>query len=142
MERFVHRNEKTSQISFPLGGIGAGCIGLAGNSRLIDWEIFNRPNKGSGNGFSHCAIRAENNDGLATPVSSTATCNAAFQGDLLALQFSAFGRIPRREYLTGLSHFDSVDFRGEFPIAELAYQDDTFPGQAQLTAFNSFIPTN
>ena len=36
---------KTSQqavISFPLGGIGAGCIGLAGNGALVDWEIFNQ----------------------------------------------------------------------------------------------------
>ena len=64
MDHFVYRNEKTSQISFPLGGIGSGCIGLAGNGRLIDWEIFNRPNKGSVNGFSHFAIRAENDDGV------------------------------------------------------------------------------
>jgi len=59
MTHFIYRNQKTSQISFPLGGIGAGAIGLAGNGRLIDWEIFNRPNKGSVNGFSHFAVRAE-----------------------------------------------------------------------------------
>ncbi|MBQ3085435.1 MAG: hypothetical protein IJC46_08325, partial [Clostridia bacterium] len=45
------------EISFPLGGIGTGCIGLAGNGRLIDWEIFNRPNKGSDNGYSHIAVK-------------------------------------------------------------------------------------
>ena len=56
---FLYQGSKTSQISFPLGGIGSGSIGLAGNGRLIDWEIFNRPNKGSVNGFSHFAIRAE-----------------------------------------------------------------------------------
>ena len=32
------------EISFSLGGIGADSIGLAGNGRLIDREIFNRPN--------------------------------------------------------------------------------------------------
>ena len=36
---------KVKNISFPLGGIGTGCIGLAGNGELNDWEIFNRPNK-------------------------------------------------------------------------------------------------
>ena len=25
-------------ISFPLGGIGTGCIGLAGNGSLVDWK--------------------------------------------------------------------------------------------------------
>ena len=63
MEAFVYKGTKTNQISFPLGGIGSGCIGLAGNGRLIDWEIFNRPNKGSVNGFSHFAIRAERGSG-------------------------------------------------------------------------------
>ena len=46
------------EISFPLGGIGTGSIGLDGNGRLIDWEIFNRPSKGSINGHSHFAIKA------------------------------------------------------------------------------------
>ena len=56
---FLYRGAKTREISFPLGGIGSGCIGLGGNGRLIDWEIFNRPNKGSVNGFSHFAVKAE-----------------------------------------------------------------------------------
>lgn len=51
-KNFMYTGAKTSQISFPLGGIGTGSIGLAGNGRLIDWEIFNRPNKLSFNGFS------------------------------------------------------------------------------------------
>ncbi len=59
MDNFLYRGAKLSQISFPLGGVGTGCIGLAGNGRLIDWEIFNRPNKGSFNGFSHFAIKVE-----------------------------------------------------------------------------------
>src|SRR5215475_115217 len=33
-------------ISFPLGGVAAGSIGLGGRGQLRDWEIFNRPNKG------------------------------------------------------------------------------------------------
>ena len=41
----IYSKQKTKSISFPLGGIGTGCIGLAGNGELKDWEIFNRPNK-------------------------------------------------------------------------------------------------
>jgi len=55
----IYRGRKTSVISFPLGGIGAGSVGLAGNGALIDWEIFNKPNKGSFHGFTHFAVKAE-----------------------------------------------------------------------------------
>ena len=52
MDYFLYTGPKTNQISFPLGGLGTGCIGLAGNGRLIDWEIFNKPNKGGINGWT------------------------------------------------------------------------------------------
>ena len=42
-----YNSQKLREISFPLGGIGAGCIGLSGSGHLVDWEIFNAPNKGS-----------------------------------------------------------------------------------------------
>ena len=48
----------TKEISFPLGGIGTGSVGISGSGRLIDWEIFNRPSKGSINSYSHFAIKA------------------------------------------------------------------------------------
>lgn len=56
---FDYSGENTRNVVFPLGGIGAGCIGIGGDGRLRDWEIFNRPSKGSVNGFSHFAVRAE-----------------------------------------------------------------------------------
>lgn len=52
-------SKKASQISFPLGGIGTGCIGLSGNGSLIDVEIKNRPNKNSTAEFTHFAVKAE-----------------------------------------------------------------------------------
>ena len=51
-EPFRYEGPRTRAISFPLGGIGTGCIGLSGTGRLVDWEIFNRPNKNGHNGFS------------------------------------------------------------------------------------------
>ena len=51
-----------NEISFPLGGIGTGSIGLAGNGRLIDWEIFNRPDKQSINGYTHIAVRVRDGE--------------------------------------------------------------------------------
>ena len=50
------------EISFPLGGIGTGSVGLAGNGRFTDWEIFNRPNKLSINGYTHIAVRVRDGE--------------------------------------------------------------------------------
>lgn len=144
MERspFLYQGAKTNEISFPLGGIGSGSIGLAGNGRLIDWEIFNRPNKGSVNGFSHFAIRAERDDQVVAARILHGDLHPPYMGEFTGSQFRTFGWGPRREYLTGLPHFISVDFRGEYPLADLTFQDDSFPGQVSLRAFNPFIPTN
>ena len=54
-----YTGKKTTEISFPIGGIGTGSIGLGGDGRLVDWEIYNRPAKGSHNDYSHFAVKAE-----------------------------------------------------------------------------------
>lgn len=137
----VYTGRNLSQISFPLGGIGTGCIGLAGNGRLIDWEIFGRPAKGSSNGHTHLAIRAERAgkvldarvlQGDESPP-YTGTSRAMFAG-------SGFG--VSRETMAGLPHFREVRFWGEFPIAELGFREPRFPGKVSLRAFNPFIPLN
>jgi uncharacterized protein (DUF608 family) len=107
---------------------------LGGNGRLIDWEIFNRPNKGGLNGFSHFAIKAE--------AGGRVLDARVLNGDLHPPYTGAAGDGPPREYLTGLPHFREVEFRGEFPIAELTFRDRTFPGRVRITAFNPFIPLN
>ena len=97
MSPFTYRGPKTSQISFPLGGIGSGSIGLAGNGRLIDWEIYNRPNKGSVNGFSHFAVRAENDDGVLAARILHSDLLPPYQGEITGahLQLLRLGSAPR-----------------------------------------------
>ena len=41
----IYEGKNLKEISFPLGGIGTGSIGLMGNGNFTDWEIFNRPAK-------------------------------------------------------------------------------------------------
>ncbi|MCX6625093.1 MAG: hypothetical protein NTY38_29345, partial [Acidobacteria bacterium] len=53
----VFRDEALREIAFPLGGIGTGMVSLGGYGNLRDWEIFNRPNKGSVLPFTFAALR-------------------------------------------------------------------------------------
>jgi non-lysosomal glucosylceramidase len=140
--RFHYRHNQTREISFPLGGLGTGSIGLAGNGRLIDWEIFNRPNKGSFNGFSHFSVKAERGGEIVDARILQGDLHPPYSGIINGPAFNSFGFGPSREFLTGLPHFQAVDFTGEFPIARLDFVDDKFPGQVRLTAFNPFIPLN
>lgn len=137
----VFTKDARREISFPLGGIGSGSVGLSGSGELIDWEIFNRPNKGSRVGYSHLAVRARTPDGK--------TFARVLQGDILkdlvgqysrSGGHSGYGYGPASGTMAGLPHFRDVTFRGEYPFAHLSYGGEDFPASLTLTAFNPLIP--
>lgn len=129
----------TKEISFPLGGIGTGSIGLGGDGRLIDWEIFNKPSKGSINGYTHFAIRAIQGDKITAAVLNGDITNG-YMGQYMLSKFTGYGFGPNIQKMCGFPHFRNVEFDGEFPIASLDFKDDNFPANVNMTAFNPFIP--
>ncbi len=141
-EGFIYTGQNTKEISFPLGGIGAGCIGLGGNGRLIDFEIFNKPNKNSFNGFSHIAVKAENEDRVADTRVLNGDIQPPYMGEPNGGNFGGYGFGVTRFALTGLPHFEESVFTAKFPFASVDFKDSHFPGTVKLTAFNPFIPLN
>ncbi len=138
MRPFTYKGDKLRQISFPLGGMGTGCIGLAGDGRLIDWEIFNRPNKNSLNGFSHFAVRAESKGRVIDARILHGDLHPPYTGT----GATQFGFGPARELMAGIPHFRETVFTGEYPFATVSFKERGFPGHIKLTAFNPFIPLN
>lgn len=137
----VYRGKYLKNISFPLGGLGTGSVGLAGNGELVDWEIFNRPNKNSRNGFTHFAVRAKWERKTAAKVLQGDTQESLI-GPHRDGDYCGFGFGPVSDSLAAFPHFEKVSFRGEFPMAELTFTDAGFPASVKLTAFNPFIPQN
>ncbi len=135
----LYQGRKTANISFPLGGIGSGSIGLSGNGELTDWEIFNRPNKNSRNGYTHFAIKASNSRGSVTKVLQGDT-NSSLLGSNLGTIHSGFGFGPAGITMAGFPHFRDVSFDGFFPFANLTFNDEDFPAEVRLCAFNPLIP--
>jgi len=136
----IYEKQKAKNISFPLGGIGTGSIGLAGNGELTDWEIFNRPNKCSRNGYSHFAVKASYANKNIVKVLQGDT-----NEDLMGVSCGSkghygYGYGPRENSLAGFPHFKNVSFDGTFPIAKLLFSDEDFPALVRLCAFNPFIP--
>ena len=144
MSRFTYEKENTNEISFPLGGIGAGCIGLAGNGRLVDWEIFNRPNKGSLNGMSHFAIKAERDGNLIDARILQGDLHPPYNGEKERSEFrnNGFGWGPKRGNLCGMPHFREHTFYGHFPKALIEFSGEKMPGNVSLSAWSPFIPGN
>lgn len=141
MSTFTYTGETAREVSFPLGGIGTGCIGLSGTGRLIDWEIFNRPQKnGSTNGFSFFAIKVEDQTSVLSTNVITGDLEPPYIGNGHVDWTYGFG--VQREYLSGLPHFRHAEFEGRFPIANMTFKDDEVPVDVDLEAFNPLIPLN
>lgn len=143
----THQDNKAQEISFPLGGIGCGGIGLAGNGHLIDWEIFNHPDKGRHNGYSHFAIKAERDSQVLDVrlLQGDYLGNASGivnQRDRLRKKHTGFGCGPDVEMMAGMPHFSKTQFRGNFPFAEIEFHDRHFPGDIKLVAWSPFIPND
>ncbi len=130
----------TKNISFPLGGIGTGCIGLAGNGELKDWEIFNRPNKCTRNGYSHFAIKASYANKNIAKILHGDTIENLMGTSCASTGHYGFGYGPHSNSLAGFPHFKNVSFDGSFPTANLSFSDDDFPAIVRLCAFNPLIP--
>ena len=117
-------------ISFPLGGVAAGSIGLGGRGQLVDWEIFNRPNKGFRPAYAFPSIWAQSGSGKPVARVLESRIVAPFEGQ----DGLGSNNVP------GLSRLESATFTGEYPLAHIDFQDSAVPVKVELDAFSPFIP--
>ncbi|MHB0858733.1 MAG: GH116 family glycosyl-hydrolase [Anaerolineae bacterium] len=136
-----YAGDKLAETAFPLGGIGTGCVSLTGDGGLVDWEVFNRPNKGSILPYSFFTLwtRSEGRDPVTRVLQ--APPRAPFSGGG-SQRFGGFGFGVTRETGAGFPHMRSATLRGEFPLAEVAFEDPTLPVEVRLEAYSPFIPLN
>jgi non-lysosomal glucosylceramidase len=124
------RGRQLSMISFPLGGVAAGSLGLGGRGQLCNWEIFNRPNKGYRPAYAFPSIWAQVGD--ARPVARVLESRILppYEGQ----DGLGSNNVP------GLSRLESAIFTGEYPLAHIEFQDSILPVKVELEAFSPFIP--
>lgn len=134
-----YKGKNLREIKFPLGGIGTGCVNICGNGRMCDFEIFDRPDKGGLNGYTHFAVKAHTGGKKFVKVLQ-GDYDGSFMGEYRRIPYAGYGFGPPAETMAGFPHFKNVTFDGKFPIAELKFSDAEFPGRITLTAFNPLIP--
>lgn len=137
LEPYTFRGDGLREIAFPLGGIGTGCISLDGRGNLCDWEIFNRPNKGTllTNTFAMLSVRREGEEPRLLAVQGPKVRH--WIGELKSW---SYGHGNMFEQMDGLPCFDSVEFHGTFPFARVTFVKPSLPLEVELCAFNPFIP--
>lgn len=134
-----YKGKNLREIRFPLGGIGTGCVNICGNGRLCDFEIFDRPDKGGYNGYTHFSVKASKG-GKTFVKSLQGDYDGSFMGEYRRIPYAGYGFGPPAETMAGFPHFKSVVFDGDFPMAKLSFSDADFPGRITLTAFNPLVP--
>ncbi len=123
--------ESLRMVSFPLGGIGTGCIGLGGRGELRDWEIFNNPNLNFRPPYTMPYIFCRQGQHKIAKV---------LDRRLLPPYHASHGLPP--ENLSGLPRLDEAIFIGTYPVARIFFRDDELTASVQLEAFNPMIPGN
>ncbi|MFT4230829.1 MAG: GH116 family glycosyl hydrolase [Microbacterium sp.] len=121
----------SSCAAFPLGGIGTGTVSVGARGDMRDWEISNRPDKGSWLPLSFFVLRAATVDGegvaarvLEGPI------QPPYEGD------SGY----RKGILAGLPRMATSEMVGEYPIARITFADPDLPVTVEWEGFTPFIP--
>ena len=109
-------------IGMPIGGVCAGQLYLAGDGRLVCWQISNETHF-TGYGATNYEVGRRPEQGLQ-------------QGFALRVQ-SGDEVLVRSLDCEG---FPGVRFCGEYPIGTVTYEDEDFPVAVKLEAYSPFIP--
>ncbi len=126
----IFQGRQLKMISFPLGGVAAGSLGLGGRGQLRDWEIFNRPNQGGSPAYAFPAIWIQS--GNSKPIAHVLESRILppYQGE------TGLGA----NNAPGLSRLATATFTGEYPLAHIDFEDRRLPVKVELDAFTPFIP--
>lgn len=125
----------------PLGGIGTGSIALAGDGSLRQWQIAGHVNHQASAADSFFAVWARH--GRKRPVARVLQSGALYDRPAQDVPPTSTDHVvPEacRRLLARLPGVQDTEFRGAYPIAEVAYRDPALALEVRLEAFSPFIP--
>jgi non-lysosomal glucosylceramidase len=121
-QRTWYSGNELDTIAMPIGGICTGQVYLAGDGRLMHWDIFNRLNFTGYGATNYKAGRKPT-----TPLDQGFGIRVRSEGK------TAVRTLDRKG-------FPRVRFCGEYPIGFVQYRDEDFPVTVSLEAFSPFVP--
>ncbi len=137
-----YTGEKLNEIAFPLGGIGTGCISISGRGELVDWEIFNRPNKGFRPSHTYFMLYAKEDNKESIFRVLEGRLAPPYQGYTRGAYVKNFGFGPPLDFGAGFLRFSDCIFTGYFPFCRIDLEDESVPVKISIEAWSPFIPLN
>ena len=128
------------QIAMPMGGIGAGCVCLAGNGALADWSVRHRPATSAlpdafeirePGAFALLRIKGENP--IARLVEGPIPVEKLYDQGLQAQGY-------RHIAFEGLPRFAEATFDAAYPFGRVNLRHARVPLNVSVTGFSPFIP--
>ena len=117
-------------VAFPLGGVGTGNVSLGARGDLRDWEIFNTPAKRNILPNTFFAIR--------TQIAGQTPGARVLEGPVQPPHNLSHGYHPAIN--AGLARCARSTFRGEYPVAQIDFEDPHLPVDVRLEAFTPLVP--
>jgi uncharacterized protein (DUF608 family) len=138
--RLVYEGEYLRALAMPLGGIGCGSVAICGDGGLRQWQILNNICHNAHVPLSFFAIRVRAGD--REPVARVLMSAARYDDDFEPAPGVSDHVVPAasRQLLAALPGVTRIRFVGEYPVAEVHYEDDVLPIAVILEAFSPFVP--
>jgi hypothetical protein len=117
-------------IGMPVGGIATGQLFLSGDGKLWYWDIFNNKTSRDVRGvraYQYPYKRSSPDDKARNYIQQGFTFLADSGSDTKARRLDREG-------------FYNIEFRGQYPIAYVKYEDSDYPLTIELEAFSPFVP--
>ena len=143
--RDTYRDDHLERVAFPLGGLGSGCISLSGTGKLVDWEIFNAPNKGYQPRQSFLSVWVKPQGQPSQFKVLEGQLRERLDGPLYLtpeMFQEGNGVGPQSVQGAGFPRMRKAHFRARFPFAEVHLSDRNLPVSAVVEGWSPFIPGN
>jgi len=143
--RDTYQGDYLNRVAFPLGGIGSGCISMSGTGRLIDWEIFNNPNRGFQPRFTFLSLWAQQEGSQPTFKVLEGQWRDSLEGAMYlapGMDMLGNGQGPQQTQAAGLPRMSQCKFIGRFPFAHVDLSDPMLPLTVKIEGWSPFIPGN
>lgn len=137
---YSSNRDELKYIGMPVGGICAGQLYISGDGRLWLWDIFQSNYKREGSAEpGKWRLDQFSMGGLYQKPRTSSKENNLFQ-----VESGFVLRYKQNEETKIISldnkGFKDIDFRGEYPLAKVAFKNKNLPFTVNLTAYSPFIP--
>ena len=136
----VYTGKELAYIGMPIGGLMTGTVYLGGDGKLWLWDIFNETKEGIVDKTykdwqGKKEIKARDGANFVFPVTPEYPFEQGF-----GIKITQKKTVWKKNL--DFKGFDTISFKGQYPMAEINYRNTELPVTVDLQSFSPFVPLN